>query len=266
VKARRAPLFAAGILIAAVGAVCGIGGGLFTVPLLHFVHKLELKRAVATALVLVVTTTGFATLGECLRDAPELHLEIVWRVALGALLGAQAGFFVAGRIRTDVLRMVFVVVLLGAAWRMAWSGGGAAEALDASQWLGTAARWKAFFAGVGGGFVSPLLGVGGGLLMVPALFLGIPGMGFGEARATSLAAGFVAALRALWLHGRAGRVEFAAVAPLAVGAACGALAGVTVVHLEGVVHVGRLLLAGVLAFVALRFARDLVQARAEKTA
>jgi uncharacterized membrane protein YfcA len=120
----------------------------------------------------------------------------------------------------------------------------------------------AFGAGVAGGFLAPLLGVGGGLFMVPALFLGIPGLGFTEARATSLAAGAVAAIQSLWLHGRAGRVELPAVLPLALGAVGGSLVGVRLVHVEGAVEVSRMLLAGVLVFVALRFLRDLLGPRA----
>ncbi|MEM7310050.1 MAG: sulfite exporter TauE/SafE family protein [Planctomycetota bacterium] len=257
---RDLALLPVGFLIACVGAICGIGGGLFTVPILHFVRGLELKRAVATALVLVLTTTSFSTVGELLRDAPQLHLSLVAFVAGGALIGAQIGFAVAERIPARALRAVFVVVLLAASYKLAFGGQAAPADAGAGEWLDSAARVRAFVAGVGGGFLAPLLGVGGGLLMVPALFLGIPGIGFNEARATSLAAGAVGALRSVILHGRAGRIEVGAVAPLAVGAIGGALVGVQLVHLGEMVEVGRRLLAAILAFVALRFLRDLVRA------
>ena len=124
----------------------------------------------------------------------------------------------------------------------------------------------ALLAGLGGGFVAPLLGVGGGLIMVPALFLGLPGMGFAEARATSLAAGTLAALRSFWLHGRAGRLDASILRPFSIGAVAGAFAGVYLVHREGVVHAARILLALILAFVALRFLHDVYRAwgRAEE--
>jgi hypothetical protein len=258
-RGSRAALFGAGFLIAVVGALCGIGGGLFAVPLLHFLRGLELKRAIATGLVLVAATTGFATAGELMRSEPDLHLEIVWRVALGALFGAQLGFLVVNRIPTNALRVVFAFLLLGAAWRMVLDGSSGEAAPDAADWL-SGAHWRAFGAGVAGGFIAPLLGVGGGLLMVPLLFLGIPGMGFGEARATSLAAGFVASVRSLWLHGRARRIDLPAVAPLALGAVGGALVGVQIGHLEGGAHAGRVLLACLLAFVSLRFGYDALRA------
>lgn len=260
-SARNLGLTLAGFLIAVVGAMCGIGGGLFAVPLLHFACGLDLKRAVATALVLVLSTTTFATLGECLRETPDLHASLVACVAAGVLLGAQFGFRLAERISLRALQAVFVVVLLGAAARIALGGADAAAGAQETEWLDHSTRMLGFAAGLAGGFLAPLLGVGGGLIMVPALFLGIGGLGFTEARATSLAAGAVGAMRSLWLHGRAGRVELPAVLPLALGAVGGSLVGVRLVHLEGAVEVSRMLLAGVLVFVALRFLRELLGPR-----
>ena len=258
-RLRDLSLLPVGFAIAFVGALCGIGGGLFTVPLLHYVRGLELKRAVATALVLVVTTTGFATLAELLRADRQLDGPLVACLAAGTLLGAQLGFRVAERIPTRALRGVFVVVLTAAGLRLAFAGPGGGEILPGDA--GARALATAFAAGLGGGFLAPLLGIGGGLLMVPALFFGIPGMSFAMARASSLAAGAVGASRSLWLHARAGRVDLPAVAPLALGALGGAVAGVQVVHLEGATAVARMLLAGILFVTALRFLRDLLRPR-----
>jgi hypothetical protein len=256
-RAGKKTLFAVGFAIATVGAMCGIGGGLFAVPFLHYVRKLELKRAIATSLVLVLATSVFATLAELARPDPKLHASIVIATVSGVILGTEAGFYAAKRISTRALRATFVVVLSFAAWRLYWAESGALQPADPALWLTKAACWKAGLAGFGGGIVAPLLGLGGGLLMVPALFLGLPGIGFAEARATSLAAGTIAAVRSLWLHGRAGRVELPAVGPLAIGAMGGAVLGVNLVHLEGLVQVARVLLALILVFSALRFLRDL---------
>lgn len=251
-------LLPAGFLIAFVGALCGIGGGLFAVPILHFLRGLELKSAVATALVLVLATTTCATITEALRAEPDLHWRVVGCTAAGVLFGAQLGFFVARRIGTRTLKAVFVVVLAVAGYRLLFASGGVAiEGADGDAWIDTTAFLVAVAAGFGGGFLAPLLGIGGGLLMVPALFLGVDGMGFGEARATSLAAGSLGALRSVVLHGRDGRVHLPAVAPLALGAVFGAACGVFVVHAEGVVAFARVLLGGILWFVAARFAWEL---------
>ena len=60
-----------------------------------------------------------------------------------------------------------------------------------------------------------------------------------------------------------GRVELPAVAPLALGAVGGALVGVQLVHIEGAVHVGRVVLSFVLVFVAARFAYEAMKKKVE---
>ncbi|MCZ6598417.1 MAG: sulfite exporter TauE/SafE family protein [Planctomycetota bacterium] len=252
-------LFPVGAAIAFVGALCGIGGGLFTVPILHFVRKLELKEAVATALVLVLATTGCSTITEALRPDPDLNWRLVAVVASGVLMGAQVGYWTVSWLRVRTLRMVFVVVFVLAGGQLVFGILGSASDLPVS---GGAAivSWDylyAFAAGYLGGMAAPLLGVGGGLVMVPMLFIGLDVLDFGEARATSLAAGTVGALRGLWLHGRAGRVHLPAVLPLALGAVGGAVAGVFVVHEPGVVEVCRYVLSGILWLTAVRFVLEL---------
>lgn len=253
-----------GFLVAVVGALCGIGGGLFAVPILHFVRRLELKRAVASGLLLVLVTTAGSTVTEALRPDPDLTWSRVLPVVAGVLVGAQLGFLASRRISTRALRGVFVVVLFLAGLRLFLSSSGAETGVIEIQG-GATGTLLALLAGLGGGFVAPLLGVGGGLVMVPTLFLGL-GLPFGEARATSLAAGAVGALRSLVLHAKDGRVDFRAGAPLALGALGGSIAGVWAVHLEGAAEVGRLLLAAILWFTAGRFALEVWRARGGEAA
>ena len=255
---RSAWLLAAGLGIGFLGSLCGIGGGLFAVPFLHVVRGFELQVAVASSLVLVLATTVGATAAEAFQEASDLHGPLVAGLVGGVLLGAQAGFRVSERLPARRLKMVFVVVLTLAAIRLGpWPQAPAGPGGGALFEPGAASLAVAFLVGAGGGFVAPLLGVGGGLIMVPGLYLGIPGLGFSTARATSLAAGSVAAARSLWLHARAGRVRWRSATWLAAGALLGAVLGVRTTRLAGVADLGRILLALVLLFVALRFAREL---------
>ena len=91
---------------------------------------------------------------------------------------------------------------------------------------------------------------------MPALFLGIPGLPFGAARAASLATSVVTASRSNWLYWREGTVERGAALLLGAGALLGAAGGVALSHREGWAEVGRYGLACVLLFVSVRFARD----------
>jgi len=91
--------------------------------------------------------------------------------------------------------------------------------------LGSTLSWKLIvLIGVVGGFLSGLLGIGGGTAMVPLLvFLG--GLAQREAHATSLAAMILIASAALIVYGGAGRIDFVAAMALVLGSLAGARAG-----------------------------------------
>jgi uncharacterized membrane protein YfcA len=256
---RPAPWFVpAGVLIGFAGALCGIGGGIFAGPLLHAARGQPLKRAAATAILVVLATTLASTAAELVRADSELVLPIVAPLALGALLGAELGFVVSKRIDERRLKLLFTVVLALAGLRLLFFS----SSLTGAQALGVGATAALSFAiGSAGGFLTPLLGVAGGIVMVPAVFL-LLGTSFGVARASALAAGAVSALRSLALHARARNVSRALGAPLAAGALVGAVGGVAVAHHPELVHGGRVLLATILLVQAGRFALELTRPRA----
>jgi uncharacterized protein len=80
--------------------------------------------------------------------------------------------------------------------------------------------------GVGAGFLAGLLGIGGGLLMVPAMVLAL---GFDQhvAQGTSLVVIIPAALAGTATHYRSGRVSVRDAALLALGGIAGAAIGST---------------------------------------
>lgn len=78
--------------------------------------------------------------------------------------------------------------------------------------------------GVSGGLLSGLLGVGGGVIMVPLLVLW-GGYGQRNAHATSLGAIIPISVAGIITYGIAGQVDWTAAAALAAGAVAGALIG-----------------------------------------
>jgi uncharacterized membrane protein YfcA len=87
--------------------------------------------------------------------------------------------------------------------------------------------WQLILAiGLVGGFLSGLLGIGGGTAMVPLLVL-LGGLSQRESHATSLAAMIVIAAAALIVYGGAGRVDLVAAAALLLGSLIGARQGAT---------------------------------------
>jgi uncharacterized membrane protein YfcA len=255
-----------GFAIAMWGAMCGIGGGLFAVPCLHYVYKFKLKDAVVTSLSLVAATTISATIAEAMRADNQLDWRVVLALVGGCLFGAQAGFRVARRVDARKLKVVFCILLIVVGLRIL---GWVPEALAADRGymakagLGPRDFIAAGLIGLAGGFISPLLGIGGGLVAVPALLFAIPSLGHLGARACSMAMGTVTSTRSLALYYRAGDLNLRRTASFAIGAAIGAFVGVQLVHIPGVAEVAKKMLAGTLFVVALRFAIDI--SRADKT-
>ena len=230
-----------GFGIGFIGALCGIGGGLFAGPLLHYTRRLPLKRAAATALLLVFATTSASTAAELFQDTSPLRWELVLPVMAGVVIGARAGFHLAQRLSERRLKAVFCIVMVLAGLRILTSSGDAvADGVVPPGWT---TSLIALLVGVGGGFVAPILGVGGGLMMVPGLFLAIDGLSFTAARATSLAGGVAASMRSIALHSRASNIALRPGLFLALGALGGAATGVSFTRSDGFVQAGRVLLA-----------------------
>jgi hypothetical protein len=257
--ARAVPLWfvPAGFLIGFAGALCGIGGGIFAGPLLH-AAGLPLRRAAATALLVVLATTLTSSVVEYLRPVSGLVPEVAWPLAVGALLGAELGFRIAQRADERALKAFFAGLLaLGGVRVLCFSqalGGGVAASASTTALIALAI-------GLAGGALTPL-GIAGGVFMVPALFLSLGTIDFVHARACALAAGAVGAVRSLTLHARAGNVTYALGWPLALGSLLGAVGGVQAAHDPDLAHWGRILLGCVLLAQALRFALDLRRPRA----
>lgn len=248
-----------GLGVGFFGSLAGIGGGLFAVPVLYMLYRLPLPMCVGSSLLVVAVTTSVSTATEFLLGVPTLYWDMIAAVALGSLLGAQFGFTVASKLSPRPMRQLFIGLLLLAGLRVLFDALGFGGAREAPR----VEHFQVFDYGLGlciglvGGVIAPLLGISGGLLVTPGLFMLLPEMGFTGARATSLAAGFVAAARSLYLLGRAGRVRWAHGFGLVPGALLGAIAGTRAVHLPGMSAVAQVVLCAVLFATALRFVREL---------
>jgi uncharacterized membrane protein YfcA len=258
--APRGPwLAAAGALIAVVGALCGIGGGLFAVPLLHYGFRVPLRRAVATSLALVMTTGAAATFAELLHGDNALLWNLVLPLVAGALLGATYGFELARKLPEVWLKALFLVALSSVGVRMGLTPSGIEAPLPGAELFAWRDTLIVFALGLGAGAVAPMLGIGGGLVVVPGMLLLVPDAGSLGARAASLAMTVPNAARSLQLYLREGAVEGRIAAWFCVGAVLGGVVGVQLVHLPGAPRVGQVLLGVILVGTAARFGFDLAK-------
>jgi uncharacterized membrane protein YfcA len=238
-------LFVSGIAAGSLGALLGLGGGIFLVPVLTLLFGLPVRVAVGTSLVCVIATSaGVAALAseEGGADVPlALRLEIA--TAAGAVFGGVVGVLVPAR----ALSLLFAVVVFGSAGYTVYKGlGHAEEAMYRRDYRPR--RWGLGYAVASlAGMVSGLLGVGGGFIKVPTMYA-IMGVPLGVATATSnFMVGITAAASVFVYLGR-GDVRPVVTVATAAGVFLGAALGTL---LQGHLRVSWLRWALVLLMVAI---------------
>ncbi|WP_299960107.1 sulfite exporter TauE/SafE family protein [uncultured Modestobacter sp.] len=165
-----------GLVIGALVGLLGGGGSILAVPALVYVVGQPLPQAVATSLLVVGITAVVALL-------PRLRArQIAWRIALlfgaAGVATAFAGAAVNRLLPEDVVLALFAVLMVAAGVRMLQDkpATGAACATDQGvvNWRRCLPRTLA--GGLVVGFLTGLLGVGGGFLIIPVLVivLGLP--------------------------------------------------------------------------------------------
>ena len=258
---RMLVLFALGLVIGAWGSLCGIGGGIFAVPVFHYLCGLELPAAVANSLVLVALMTSGGTLAEISRADSALRWDVFGLLVAASWLGTQLGYRVSKRLDVRTLKKLFVVLLVLVAAEILLSSNARA------QHSGESFSWSAglvalvALTGLAAGFVAPMLGIGGGLIAVPALLFVLPGLGYLGARAASTAMSACNGGPSVWLYRERGGLRAAVALPASLGALGGAWIGVRVAHIPGITFAAELVIALTLLLIAGRFAWDLRSAR-----
>jgi uncharacterized membrane protein YfcA len=209
----------------------GIGGGLVIVPILMIGWGYPMKRAVGTSLAAIVLISLVGVVVEAFVKWPNIHWRMGAVLTVGSLIGSWLGGKVLARIPERPLRIVYTVFLLLAAYRMFVS----ANATDAGGVFNVAENpvWSGLFAiatGVAAGLSSVFFGIGGGIVMVPALSLLFAEFPFHAARATSLVTIIPTSAYGAFQHSRMGTVDPGAVKRLIPAGLIGAVVGVLVVN------------------------------------
>jgi len=164
-------LFWLSMLLGAVAGLLaglfGLGGGVVIVPALvwmftwqQFSPQLIMIMAVATSLAAIIPTALSAAITHhCLGS---IDWKCVFRLSPGILLGAAIGAIVADLIDAELLKIFFITYLLFVGLRMAMP-------LGINEGNKNNNHRVDYLAGGGIGFLSSILGIGGGTLTVPYL-------------------------------------------------------------------------------------------------
>jgi uncharacterized membrane protein YfcA len=196
----------------------GIGGGTVMTPAVQALLGAPPIIALATPLPAIFPTalTGAWTY----RQGGELDVRAAMWIVGPGIVGAVAGAALTDVIDTDLLLIVTALLLAREAVKILQGAARRETPGEASD--GTPAQLAGI--GLAAGFVSGLLGVGGGIIIVP-LLTGILRMPLKRALGTSLLAIVVLVIPGTIVHAALGHIDWAIFAALTVGAVPGARIG-----------------------------------------
>jgi len=156
----------------------GGGGSILTVPVLHYVFRVEPHDAIAMSLV-VVGATSIVALVPYARAG-----RVRWRIGLAFGAASMIGAFAGGRLGAAlpgvVLIAIFALVMLAAGVAMITRARGSMPAGTGDLRLP-----RVLAIGLGIGLLTGILGAGGGFVIVPVLTL-LGGLAMRDAIGTSL--------------------------------------------------------------------------------
>jgi uncharacterized membrane protein YfcA len=220
--------FFAGLL----GAMTGIGGGVLISPILALHFGIPIREAIGTSLVAVITTSAASSSVHLQRHTTDIRLGMTLELATS--LGAAVTAYLVGYFNRNVLEGLFAGFLLYSSVTILLRGGRVKNevqeppAASNGETVIPPYEPQRYPLGLGAsliaGGLSGLLGIGGGPIKVPVmyLFMNVPLM---VATATSnFMVGVTAAASAI-VYYRRGDILVGIAAPLAVGVFLGSLLG-----------------------------------------
>lgn len=272
-----------GAAAGAFGSLLGLGGGILIVPLLTLGFGLPLREAVGVSLICVIMTSSAAAGVFLERHAANMRLGMTLELftVLGAMIGGSIAFLIDERL----LSLLFAGLLFYVALTMARArsdpaptaetptptststdvatpagpvtlhdvpDGRRPSAIDRLSGEGYRVRHlgRGVVGATGAGVISALLGIGGGIIKVPLMYLSM-GVPLRIATATSnMMIGITASASAVIYVIRGGIDPYVA-GPTAIGVFLGATAGSRLAHRVDVRYL-RILFIVVLVWTAIQ--------------
>jgi len=238
-------LIAVSIGAGALGGALGMASGIFIVPILTMFGHLEIHAAIIVSIVSVIACSCGSAAPFLENGMTNIRLAIVLEVA--TTLGALTGLLLIGVLSVSLLYLLFSAVLLVSAWQMNSRGTGTFIGFEDSNQRDCAGRLRVhssysdthshrevsyrvqrlplgFVLMYGAGLLSALLGIGSGVLKIPAMDTALR-LPIKVSSATSnFMIGVTAAASGLAYYAR-GEIDAAVAGPVALGSVLGSLIG-----------------------------------------
>ncbi len=210
-----------GFLGGLLGGLIGVGGGVIMIPLMTWLAKISQHKAHGTSLVAIIFT-GLVGAGTY-----YFHGSVDWRaslvIAVSAVVTARFGALFAHSLPEKKLKKAFGFFLIFASLLLLAKTYVTQADYGFSLWQNVAV-----FLTIGclTGFVSGMMGVGGGAVMVPPLVV-LANMEQHMAQGTSLLAMIPGSITGALTHHKLGNVEMKIALGLAAGSLLGSYLGAT---------------------------------------
>ncbi|CAN5525404.1 hypothetical protein BH10CYA1_BH10CYA1_32280 [soil metagenome] len=166
-----------GLLAGSLSGLLGIGGGVILVPSLVLVFGYSQHMAQGTTLVLMIPPIGLLAAWNYYKKG-GVDLRIAALLCFGFAFGGLVGARLSGLISGATLSHVFAVTLILIAVKMLFGCRNNKDDADATERypLNCKNGCVLVVVGLSAGIISGLLGIGGGIIIVPALvfLFGLP--------------------------------------------------------------------------------------------
>lgn len=246
-------LAAIGVLGGFFSGMFGVGGGIVLVPLLILVLRMPQRLASGTSLAAILPTAVAGTIGYAVQGSVDWIAAAL--LAAGAIVGSLLGTWLLAKLSQTVLRWMFIAFLVAVAARMFFLVPDRAASLT----FDPATIMALIGLGVLTGILSGLLGVGGGVIVVPALMV-LFGVGDLMAKGTSLLMMIPTALTGTLANTKRGNVDLKAAAIVGILATITSAGGVAAATLVSP-QLGAILFAILLIFSATQLAIGAIRGR-----
>ena len=154
-----------GLVAGLLSGLFGVGGGVLIVPALVLLLRYEQRRATGTSLAAIIPTAAVGVISYATSG------DVAWIPALilaaGAVIGAQGGSWLLPRVPVAALQLTFAIFMVAVIVSLFLVIPSRDDELELTALTGILLAVLGLVTGV----LSGLLGVGGGIIVVPALML-----------------------------------------------------------------------------------------------
>ena len=223
-----------------MGAMLGLGGGVFLVPFLALIIGVPMHQAIATSIIAVIATSSAGAAMNVERQTVNIRLGILLEIATvtGAIVGGLTATLLSGASLARIFSGLLVFVASIMSWRSLRHAGTDAISTDGSipgqfydEGTNTTVSYAvkripaAMLISVIAGNVSGLLGIGGGIFKVPAMHL-VCGVPMKAATATSNFMIGVTAAASAFIYFSEGHIHPVVTSVAVLGVLAGSFGGV----------------------------------------